>query len=253
MDSIENIKDTDALSPEEEAGMAALVKEALADTCPDPAGRIAAAVMAQIRGEMEAEEKARRAEKANERRRQRGLFMKWGGIAACMMILCGVLVVAAPLMNRTDTIAADYEAAQAETVPELLTADTVTDAAPTEAYSDEDTVTYTYTGVNEATEEAVLTKSAPVKQSNTAVDPADNAASDAEEAPAERTMLFSVRTTAADAAYDPAAENQMYLDSLLASGELAEDVYQAWMTENGYDEVTDWTIEELNAAFGFAE
>ena len=250
MDSIENIKkpaDTDAFSPEEEACMAALVKEALADTCPDPAGRIAASVMAQIRAEREADEKARRTEKANERRRRQGLFMKWGGMAACMMILCGVLVVAAPLMNRSEMAEAE-QAVSAETVPELLTADAVTDAAPVEAYSDEEAVTYTFKTAGEATEEAVVTKSAPVKQ---------NAAAEAEEAPAGAVMMYAARPMAADAAeedtQDPAIENQLYLDALLESGQLAETVYLAWMAENGYDAVTDWTIEELQAAFGFGE
>lgn len=254
MDSREHINksaDDGVLSSVEEAGMTALLKEALADACPDPCGRIAAAVMEQIRAEQEAEAAARRAERADARRRRQGLFMKWGGMAACMMILCGALVVASPLMNRGDMAvqqeAADQDAGitvPAETVPELLTADAVT-----EAYSDDavggEAETYTYT----TTEEAVLTKSAPVKQ---------NYAVEAEEAayaaPAEAVM-YAARSMAdaAEEAYDPETENQLYLDALLESGRLAETVYKAWMAENGYTAVTDWTIEELNTAFGFGE
>ncbi|MBR4959529.1 MAG: hypothetical protein IKY52_01380 [Clostridia bacterium] len=253
MDSREHINktaDDEAFAPADEAGMTALLKEALADACPDPGGRIAAAVMAQIRGEQEAEAAARRAERADARRRRQGLFMKWGGMAACMMILCGALVVASPLMNRGDMAvqqAADQDAgitAPAETVPELLTADAVT-----EAYSDEavdgEANTYTYT----TTEEAVLTKSAPVKQSY-----AVEAEEAADAAPAEAVM-YAARpmADAAEETCDPETENQLYLDALLESGRLAEAVYLAWMAENGYTAVTDWTIEELNAAFGFGE
>ncbi|MBR5446170.1 MAG: hypothetical protein IKV57_08605, partial [Clostridia bacterium] len=76
-----------------------------------------------------------------------------------------------------------------------------------------------------------------------------------EEAPAGAVMMYAARPMAADAAeedtQDPAIENQLYLDALLESGQLAEAVYLAWMAENGYDAVTDWTIEELQAAFGF--
>lgn len=239
------------------------LQSALRAAYPEPGGRIAAAVMNRIREERAAEEALRRAEKAEARRRRQGLVMKWGGMAACMMILCGALVLAAPLMNRSeaemvmqDAAVMDMQAAS-ETVPETAAyaGGVLTDQAPAEAeayaYSAEDLPAENGAaeaegqaeGQAEVSEVVAMTKTAPVKQ--------NAEAAEAEEEPA---MLFAVQSTAMG---DAAAEddwfdgsNESLLQLLLAEGALTEADYLAWMDGKGYTSSADWTAEELCEAFG---
>ena len=117
MDTKEQLYNMTGGEPE---ALPAKLQSALREAYPDPKGRIAEAVMARIREERAAEEAQRRVEKSEIRRRRQGLVMKWGGMAACMMILCGALVLAAPWMNRADEIAvqdaAGVQMRMAETV-----------------------------------------------------------------------------------------------------------------------------------------
>lgn len=213
---------------------------ALKEAYPDPKGRIAANVMAQIRAE------SRRAEKAENRRRRQGLIMKYGGLAACMVILSGALVIASPMMSRSEESAvmeraaegaALYAAAEeeaAETVPEtLLTAD-MDSADMTAAYNED---------VGEMEENAVLTASAPVEvQAET-------------EAPANpMTKMFAARPAAADAAVEEAGavpENHAFAAYCIAEGYLDETSYTIWYTSRASAE--DWTVEELMDAFDLPE
>ena len=231
MDSKEQIYNTAGESEE----LAGRLKDLLAEAYPDPKGKIAASVMAQIRAERETEEKQLRAERAAARRRRQGLLMKWGGMAACMMILCGVLVIAAPLMNRADSMAADAPA-EAQILADAADA-VYDDAADTEA------VTYTYTAEAEVTEEGAMTKCAPVKQASQAENSAENAAC------AQPEMMYAARTMSADAADEDcgetAEEKEAFLQSLFDEGLLTEEKYAAWMQTSGYHGVDDWTIGEL--------
>lgn len=226
-----------------------LLQDALKAAYPDPKGKIAAAVMAQIRAEREAEEKQNRAARAETRRRRQGLFMKWGGMAACMMILCGALVIASPLMNR----GAEEAMLQAEqaVLADAAVCDAAEDAA---AYGDaeapaEAVVTYTYTSEAEVTEEAAMTKSAPLKRSAEV----EEVPAAAENGAANDGILFAMSAmVAADAAVEEEteAEKDAFLQSLLDGGVLTAEQYETWLTEMGYADAGDWTIEELCAAFG---
>ena len=228
MDTKEQIYNMPDGEPE---ALPAKLQVALREAYPDPKGRIAEAVMARIREE-------RAAEKAQLRRRTQGLVMKWGGMAACMMILCGALVLAAPWMNRADEIAVQDAAggqmrmAEAETVPEtaMLASGVLADQVPAEDGA-----------VDAEAEEAVaMTKTAPVKQGT-----------EETEAPV---MMFAARpTVTTDAAEDGLCydgSNESLLQLLLAEGALTEADYLAWMDGKGYTSSADWTVEELCEAFG---
>ena len=215
-----------------------MLQAALREAYPDPKGRIAEAVMARIREE-------RAAEKAQLRRRTQGLVMKWGGMAACMMILCGALVLAAPLMNRAEEVAVQDAAVmtlEAETVPEtMLASGVLADQVPAEAYAADADMPAEDGAVEAEAEEAVaMTKTAPVKQG-----------AEETEAPV---MMFAARpTVTTDAAeeglcYD--GSNESLLQLLLAEGALTEADYLAWMDGKGYTSGADWTVEELCEAFG---
>lgn len=228
------------------------LKDLLTEAYPDPKGKIALSVMAQIRAEREAEEKRIRSEKAAAMRRRQGLFMKWGGMAACMMILCGALVIAAPLMNRTDSTS------EAGTAQVQVLADDAAVAAGSSAdalYTD----TFTYTAEEEVTEEAAMTKCAPLKKTagveNYAAD-VENYAADADNGAAPENRVYGVMAMAADAAVEEDHETQIereaFLQSLLDGGLLTPAQYESWMASKGYENPGDWTIEELCEAFDVA-
>ena len=258
-----------------------LLKEALAGAWPDPNGKIAEKVMAQIRAEREADQRREKAEKAERRRRRQGLIMKWGGMAACVVILSGALVIASPLMNRaSDTAEVEDAGASEEAAVVTYTAAaadyslTVGAGEEIAAYSDEE-------AEEEAVETTLMTRGAPQeKQMETeAAEAVPEEDADAEAG----AVLYALRTadvtadavpeennagvqpdspadteaeTLADlseqAVFGASGDNGAFLQYLLAEGLLTESVYQAWMLEQGYDDPSDWTREELCGAFGLA-
>lgn len=229
-------------TPEEE--LPEVLQEALRTAYPDPRGKIAASVMEQIRAQREAEDKRIRGEKSKNHRRFNGLVMKWGGMAACMMILCGALVIAAPMMNRTDSVAEDAAPAEA-----CLTAETAPETAAAEAYSYSALADEALEEV--ATEAVAMTRSAPVKQE---AEVNENGA-EADAGSGENGMLFAAKSASMDAAAEDACYdggNEAFLALLIAEGAITEEQYSRWMTEKGYTDDEDWTKEELCAAFGIA-
>ena len=256
MNSNEPIHHTD-----EPAELPDVLKQALREAYPDPKGQIAAQVMAQIRTEREEAERKRRTDTAERRRRRHGLVMKYGGMAACMVILSGALVLASPLMGRSadnavpemEYAAEDAAAAMGSTgtaaadsadaaEPRIALYSVQADDAGIAAYSDEE----------EAEETTRLTASSSQSQT---------AEIETEPAPANKMVkLCSLNRApddnAADAALPEAASageaesNEAYLLSLFTAGLLTEEAYSTWMTEKGYTDAEDWTKEELCEAFG---
>ncbi len=241
-ESVHNTDDHISSPAEEPIELPAELPEELLRTLkeayPDPKGRIAANVMAQIRAE------SRRAEKAEIRRRRQGLIMKYGGLAACMVILSGALVLASPMMSRSEEnavmecAAGDavlYAAAEeegAETVPETMLAVADVYSTTMASASDED--------VGEMEENAVLTASAPAEVQ-----------AETEAASNPMIKMYAARSAAADAAVDPIlmekAENHAFAAYCIAEGYLDEASYTIWHTSRASAE--DWTVEELMEAF----
>ena len=251
MNSKEQRQNTVGAADNEPAGLPDLLKDLLKEAYPAPDGKIAEAVMARIRTEREASERAERAER---RRRRQGLIMKWGGMAACMVILSGALVIASPLMNRgadTAVAAADQEAAEAYVL---------TDAASDGIAA--------YSGEEEGEETAIMTKSAP-KEQKEETEPAPavlyalqdyslqpdggeaGAADDQAKALAD-TEAETLEELSEQAVFGGDADNAAFLQSLYERNLLTPEVYEAWMTEMGYDAPEDWTAEQLCEAFGIA-
>lgn len=246
------------------------LKQALRDAYPDAGGRIAAKVMEQIRTEREDSERKTSAERAERRRHRHGLIMKYGGMAACMVILSGALVIASPLMGRTAAnTAMDTALCEAETHPETAFHAVYDDAVPeVQTYDTADNgnaMLYTADLSDadvpveeelEAEENTLRTASAPAEK-----------APEMEECANFMVKMYSSRpetaagTAPADAAlsedaiFDDACRDDAGTETaaafaryLIENGFLTEAEFRQWI-ESRTDEAP-WTPEELCNAFG---
>ncbi|MBQ3590343.1 MAG: hypothetical protein II979_00260 [Clostridia bacterium] len=258
------------------------LKQALQNAYPNPDGRIAAKVMEQIRLEKQqpaslqptprkAQETAHhRAEKAERRRHRHGIIMKYGGMAACMVILSGALVIASPLMGRTaDNAAMDAAFGEAETHPETAICAVYDDAVPeVQTYATADNgnaMLYTADMTDadvpveeemEAEENALRTASAPAEK-----------APEVEECANFTVKMRSSRpeTAAGTAPADAALSEDAIFDAACSddAGTQTADAFARYLIENGFLTEAEfrqwiesrtaeapWTPEELCSAFG---
>ena len=81
--------------------------------------------------------------------------------------------------------------------------------------------------------------------------PEENNAGVQPDSPAD-TEAETLADLSEQAVFGASGDNGAFLQYLLAEGLLTESVYQAWMLEQGYDDPSDWTREELCGAFGLA-
>lgn len=240
-----------------------LLKQALLDAYPDPGGRIASKVMDQIRAEREDADRRRRADKAELRRHRHGLIMKYGGLAACMVILSGALVIASPLMGRTaDTAAMEADTAAAyctadETVPETAVYTEGTAACSADLYADEYADADLYTEEAEAEENTLLTAAAPAEKSAEMEEGANGMVKMRSARPANGfdTILSDAAHADDGHADNGHAENGIaeredhhaFVWYLIENGYLTEEEYRLWNTARA--DADPWTPEELCDAF----
>ncbi len=250
----------DCLTEAETAELRALLREVY----PEPRHSIKDSVMAQIHAEGEAERKSQR---AAARRKRHALFMKWGGMAACVTILCGALVIASPMLNKSGYTAADEaapEAAMDMPTEAILYADTETRAetaaaeengAPTvmrsmlmsTALSDEAEAEKTEAedadGIQETEATVSQTTAAPVEEKSAVV------AVEEVQTYSDSANLCSLPTKENMPAAT-AEKREAFVNWLLDNGYLTADQYQAWLTEKDYTGAADWQATELCEAFG---
>ena len=229
------------------------LKQALRDAYPDPNGRIAAKVMEQIRAEREDSERRTRADKAERRRRRQGLIMKYGGLAACMVILSGALVIASPLMDRSaENAAMDAAVGYAETIPE--TAAAVYSVYSTALTADENAGLTEAVLEGAAPEDAVLTEAeenVPMTAAAGKTKSIEIADTPTEEA--VQTKLFLADTALAQ--HDDAAEEsdtrEAFLQYLIEEGYLTAEDFTQW--QNTLADAATWTTADLCTAFQLDE
>lgn len=222
------------------------LKQALQDAYPDPNGRIAAKVMEQIRAEREDAERRTRAERAERRRHRQGLIMKYGGMAACMVILSGALVIASPLMGRTADNAAAEQA--------VMTADYAADmAAPAEAvYSVKMKSTADADAANGAVETVLTEAEEEVPMMLFSTRTANVAAEDAANAVEEAAPAALLADAAAEEAYNDADDSkEAFLQYLIHEGHLTEEDFTKW--QSTLETADAWTPQSLCQAFQLDE
>ncbi len=214
------------------------LKQALRDAYPDAGGRIAARVMEQIRAEREDSERKTRAERAERRRHRHGLIMKYGGMAACMVILSGALVIASPLMGRTTDNAAAADQA-------IMTAAYAADmGAPAEAVYSVKTKS-TADAANGAVETVLTEAEEEVPMMLFSTRTADPAAEEA--APAAL-----LADAAAEEAYNDADDSkEAFLQYLIHEGHLTEEDFTNW--QSTLETADAWTPQSLCQAFQLDE
>lgn len=230
---------------ENDAPMPELV-DLLRQAYPAPSADFTKRVMEQIRLEKQAAD-----EKAARQRKMRAFVRRFGGVAACLMLLCGVLALVYPQL-RSRMLAADEEMVSmaAEAVAEAAPAyGEVADAAPaaTEAYADtnvENGDVVSYGMVTEAvTEEAEEAEDEVEQKKQVQVDTYQATAL------LKSVSLYAV-TASSDAAYDGFTDSQRngFLQYLIDEGYFTSDEYQSWITARSTD--VAWEPEEVCEAFG---
>lgn len=224
------VEENDAPMPE----LVDLIRQAY----PAPSADFTKRVMEQIRLEKQAAE-----EKAARQRKMRAFVRRFGGVAACLVLLCGVLALVYPQL-RSQMLAADEEMVNmgAEAAPKMTTG-TVTEAeTDVVSYSLEDEAPMEMAVVTEEVEEAEA-GAAQEQQTTVQVDTYHATA-----------LLKSVSLYAAtensDAAYDGFTDSQRngFLQYLLDEGYFTSDEYQNWITARGTD--VAWEPAEVCEAFG---
>lgn len=232
---------------ENDAPMPELV-DLIRQAYPAPSADFTKRVMEQIRLEKQAAE-----EKAARQRKMRAFVRRFGGVAACLVLLCGVLALVYPQL-RSQMLAADEEMVNmgAEAAPKMATG-TANDAATeavSETYADTDVVSY---GLEDEApvEMAVVTEEADEAEAGAAQEQEATVQVDTYHATA---LLKSVSLYAAtensDAAYDGFTDSQRngFLQYLLDEGYFISDEYQNWITARGTD--VAWEPAEVCEAFG---
>ncbi len=249
----------EALSDAELAQLRALLREVY----PDPRRSIKDGVMAQIHAEAEAAaaKKSQKDDKAAARRKRQALFMKWGGMAACVTILCGALVIASPMLSKSgntmDEAAPEAAMAMDMDAPTEAMAYAGTETRPETAAAEENgaptvmrSVLMSTTADAVTEEDAIQETEATVAQTTAAPVEEKSAVVAVPEAEAYNYALCDglpkMETTPAATAKD----REAFAAWLMDQGHLAEAVYQSWLTDNGYTDANDWQATELCDAFG---
>ncbi len=240
----------------------AQLRALLQEVYPVPSHSIKDSVMARIHAEAEADAAriSQKADKAAARRKRQALFMKWGGMAACVTILCGALVIATPMLSQSGGTAAD-EAAMTMAAPTEAVPYADTEAQPETAAAEENgapaikrsmlMTTSAYQATMEdadaiqETEAAVAqTTAAPMEEKSVVVEEA------AEQDNAANSVLCDGLPTRENMPAATAEEREAFVSWLIANGSLTADVYRAWLTDKGYTDAADWQATELCEAFG---
>lgn len=236
LSSLSETEDADLLSPE--------LKQLLLDAYPMPEGRIAASVMNRIHAE--------------QKRKRRNLFLRYGSMAACLVLLCGVLVLVFPQMERM--MVADT--AMNEAAPRMVDTSAVTETMAVEAYSDsvpvEEEVEDEVAESVEAGESGVrlYSMARPEKQSS----------GTGTEAEAEtETSVQEYGTTKTEVAYAMSLLKSVSMTAEAMNTDAAEDTdtadgFLTWLIEEGYltseayatwakTQSDAWTVDDLCEAF----
>lgn len=218
-------KEENAVPEEEWANLVALLQEAY----PSPAkGTITNKVMDRIHAE---------SAKTARRRQMQTWFRRYGGMAACVVLLCGVLFLVYPRLNQAVDMASgatDAEAAM-ETFAE-------TEAVEEPAMYSDQAVGFAMPRSAAVTEEAVEEEADE-----------ENAETSAVQTYSATALLKSVSMYAAaeeDVSDDAADDSSLadgFLHYLLSEGYFTTEEYQSWLTARGTETV--WEPEELCEAF----
>lgn len=222
-------KEDNAVPEEEWDALAALLREAY----PSPKqGKITQNVMERIHAE---------SAKISRQKKIQTWIRRYGGMAACVAILCGALFLVYPHLNRTLDRTADEEAAMTEAAMETL--------AETMAETEEET----FGAYNDQAVGFAMPRSAAVTEEYATEE--ENEAEDetgAVQTYSATSLLKSVSMYAeADANADAADDSSLadgFLHYLLNEGYLTMEAYQDWLTQR--DVQTVWEPEELCEAFG---
>jgi len=234
-DSDNNAMDTDKAEMQK-------LRQMVKDAYPAANGRIAARVMEQIRLE---KEKGFSSAKAFRRRMLRAQIMKWGGMAACMVILCGALVIASPLMQSVNG------AERADSVSYVQDADNLCDEAEAYSLPTEQSAEKTQ---NAAVMETAVENSSDTEVRSSGAEAGETTPFSYPTADAEDSMgIVSMETqqreeTEASSPYG----SEALLEALLAKGLLSETDYLDWMQKQGYSSPEDWTLDAISSAFGIS-
>ena len=257
-EQIPAVTPTPAASEPDPAELPDGLKQALQNAYPNPNGRIAAKVMEQIRMEQQPTLRQpkshpqtaaeRRSEKAERRRHRHGLIMKYGGMAACMVILSGALVLASPLMDRT----AD-EAAMADQSVLTAACDYADEPAPAAVYSTslKSITADADAAVNDSIPTEVLTEAeeeVPMMLFSTRL--ADPIPEEAEPAAANSILADAAAEAACDAAEDNAgtvSPKEAFLQYLITEGYLTAEEFARW--QSTLENADAWTTDSLCEAF----
>jgi len=245
------------------------MRRLLQEAYPSSDGRITARVMEQIRLEKEAgADRAAegmipdRAAKKARGRRIRGLVMKWGGMAACIAILCGAIVIASPMMNAKESAPdmAMYDAYEECAIEDGILAD----AAPEEQAEDAIFSSKVYAATEGADVPAEAETVVESSSGNTAGGTAESGAYDpaggqpadhgqnTADIPEREMELVCAETQTRDPAEDAAViyGSEALLDVLLDMGLLTREAYDAWMASSGCASAAEWTLDALALHFG---
>lgn len=216
--------------PEEEwANLAALLQEAY----PSPAkGTITNKVMDRIHAE---------SAKTARRRQMQTWIRRYGGMAACVVLLCGVLFLVYPQLNRTMDGMVEDEVMLTGAAEQTLAE---TEAAEEPAMYSDQAVGFAMPRSTAVTEEAVEEKEEADEE---------NAETSAVQTYSATSLLKSVSMYAAveeDASDDAADDSSLadgFLHYLLSEGYFTTEEYQSWLAARGTETV--WEPEELCEAF----
>lgn len=220
--------------PEEEwDALAALLREAYPSPTP---GSITQNVMDRIRAESA---KTARRRQMQTWLRLRTHVRRYGGMAACVVLLCGVLFLVYPRLNQAVDMASGATDAEAvvETLAEI---EAVEEPA---VYSDQ-AVGFAMPRSAAVTEEAVEEK-AEAEEANT-----ETSAVQTYSATALLKSVSMYAAAEADVSDDAADDSSLadgFLHYLLSEGYFTTEEYQSWLAERGTETV--WEPEELCEAF----
>lgn len=211
------------MSDEEWSALATLLQEAY----PAPEkGTITKNVMTQICRE-----------KVSRKRQVQQWFRRYGGMAACVVLLCGVLFMVYPQLNRAMDGMVEDEAVLTEAAEQTL--------AETEAV--EEVAMYSDQAAGFAMPRATVTEE-PEKEEAVEEETSGVQTYSATSLLKSVAMYATVESdTSVDAADDSSLADG-FLSYLLSKGYFTSDEYQSWLTERGTDTV--WEPEELCEAFG---
>jgi len=260
----------------------------LKEIYPLPRHSIKDAVMAQIAAERAASAAEKTAaEKKNvplreKIRKKQALIMKWGGMAACFMILCGVLIIASPIIRNVNEGSAEEQNAADYAVMTDIHAEAAASGSIS-AETTEETAEAMYSAYS-----AISDYSAAEDEAAVTSPPVNGILNDSSEEIYEKESVLPGYSTGTQEQYltangtdtqkkqdnstaepETTAETQMLPNNtfpdtnntndtagyikILTADLLSNDDYIAWLTENGYTDEFSYSLVQLVTAFGITQ